>query len=238
MREWIRGLSFRAEFAIVFFAAFGLPLAATILSLSAPGWWIHGAAPITNARLLRTLIFEVVLGSLLWQVLALRGWTSAQVGLSPVRPRSREFLTTPLVALGLALTAYVSYAILAITAVSVWPDLLGQAWTHRPRVAPGLPVGTLLAVALINPVFEEVFVCGYVVSSLRDRLGIASAINASAAIRVAYHLYQGPMGVLGITPFALIAGVWFARTKRLAPLIIAHALIDFTGLSLASSKLP
>jgi membrane protease YdiL (CAAX protease family) len=236
MREWVRGLSFRSEFTIVFFVAFGLPLMGTVLSFLAPEWWTHGAALITNARLLRTLIFEVVVGSLLWQVLVLRGWTGAQVGLSLVRPWSREFLTTPVVALGLTVAIYVSYAILLIAAVSVWPGLIGQ--THRLQVAPGLPMGTVLAVALINPVFEEVFVCGYVISSLRGRLGVANAVNVSAAIRVAYHLYQGPIGVLGITPFALIAGVWFARTKRLAPLVLAHALIDFTGLTLASWKLP
>jgi membrane protease YdiL (CAAX protease family) len=236
MREWIRGLSFRGEFAIVLLAAFGLPLAKTISLLLTSEWWLNGAPPFTNPLLLRTLIFEVVVGFLLWKVLTLRGWTGAKVGLSLVRPWSREFLTTPLVALGLALAVYLSSAVLVIAAIGLWPDLLSQAFTHRPRAAPGLPIATVLAVALINPVFEEVFVCGYVVSSLRDRVGVAKAVNVSAGIRVAYHLYQGPMAVLGIMPFALILTIWFARTKRLAPLILAHALVDFAGLSLASWK--
>lgn len=235
MREWIRGLSFRGEFAIVFFAAFGFTLADTILFLSAPERW-HGAPPLTNGGVLRMLIFEVVVGSLLWQVLMLRGWTGALMGLSPVRLWSRKFLTTPLVALGLALAAYASYVILTIVAANAWPDLVRHASARR-LVAPGLPIATVLAAALINPVFEEVFVCGYVVSSLRERIGVANAVNVSAGIRVAYHLYQGAMGVLAITPFALIAAIWFARTRRLAPLILAHALMDFIGLSLASWKL-
>src|SRR4029077_2806335 len=196
MREWIRGLSFPGEFAIVLFAAFGLPLAGTIRVLLTPEWWIHGIPPITNAQLLRTLLFEVVAGSLLWKVLTLRGWTGAKVGLVPIRPWSREFLTTPLVGLGLALAASLSAAIIGIAVARVWPDLLSQALIHRPRVAPGLPIATVLAVTLINPVFEEVFVCGYVVSSLRDRFGVANAVSVSAGIRVAYHLYQGPMAVL------------------------------------------
>jgi membrane protease YdiL (CAAX protease family) len=237
MRKWIRRLPFQGEFAIVIFAAFGLPLASTIRLLLTPQWWLHGAPSITSAALLSTLIFEVVVGSLLWQLLVLRGWARAQVGLSPVHPWSRALLTTPLAALGLALAAYVTYAILALATVRMWPELVWQAWTHRPRVAPGLPITTVLAVSLINPVFEEVFVCGYVVSSLRERLSVAKAVNVSAGIRVAYHLYQGPMGVLSITPFALIAAIWFGRTRRLAPLILAHALVDFTGLSLGSWKL-
>jgi len=60
--------------------------------------------------------------------------------------------------------------------------------------------------------------------------GDIRAVNISAGIRVAYHLYQGPMAVLAIVPYARIAAVWFARTKRLAPLIVAHALMDFIAL--------
>lgn len=234
MREWIRGLSFPGEFAIVFVAAFGLALAGTIHVLLTPEWWLQGPPPFTSERLLHTLIFEVILGSLLWRILVLRGWTCALVGLPIGGLRSRDFVTTPLVALGLALAANVIYVILASVVASGWPDLVGQAVAHRPRVAPGIPEVIVLAVSVINPIFEEVFVCGYVISSLRDRIGVANAVNVSAGIRVAYHLYQGPIGVLGITPYALIAAIWFVRTRRLAPLILAHALVDFTGLSFGS----
>ena len=239
MREWIRNLSFQSEFAIVFCAAFGLALAASIPALWAPERWLHGEPLLTNAHLLRTLTFEAVVGSLLWQFLVLRGWTAARVGLTPVGPWRRELAKTPLVGLGLALAAYVSYAILLMAAASMWPNLIVQSVPARLHlVAPELPPGTIVATALINPVFEEVFVCGYVVSSLRDRLGLANAVNISAGIRVAYHLYQGPLGLLSTTPFALISAIWFARTNRLAPLIFGHALIDFIGLSLASWRLP
>jgi uncharacterized protein len=229
MRGWIRSLSFRAEFAIVVVAAFGLAVVGIIQVLVSPR-----AARFTNVGFLRGLIFEVVVGCLLWQFLRLRGWTAEQVGLPPVRPSRRALLTTTLVALGLMLAAQVSYWILAITVLSVSSDLAQLAWTLHPRVAPNLSTLTVLAVAVINAPFEEVFECGYVISSLRERLGVTTAVNVSAGIRIALHLYQGPIGVLSITPFALIAAYWFARTRRLAPLIVAHALVDFTGLSLAS----
>jgi membrane protease YdiL (CAAX protease family) len=236
MKNWIRRLSFRGELAIVFFAAFGPALAGAIFFLSTPEHWLDAAPAITNAGLLQTLILEIVVGFLLWRILMLRGWTAGQVGLSPVHLSTWGFVTTPLVALGLALAGYVGSALLTIAAVQLWPDLVWHALAHG-LVAPDLPVLTVLAVALINPVFEEVFVCGYVVSSLRERVGVANAVNVSAGIRIAYHLYQGATGVLAITPFALIAAIWFARTKRLAPLILAHALVDFVGLALASWKL-
>ena len=239
MSEWIRSLSFRGEFAIVICAAFGLSLAASIPALWEPEHWLHGGPLLTHASLLRTLTFEVVVGFLLWQFLVLRGWTAARVGLASVHPWRREIVMTPLVGLGLAFAAFVSYAILLIAVGSIWPNLVWQSVPARLQlVASGLPATTVVATALINPVFEELFVCGYVVSSLRDRLGLANAVNVSAGIRVAYHLYQGPLGLLSIAPFALIGAIWFARTRRLAPLIFAHALLDFIGLALASWKLP
>jgi membrane protease YdiL (CAAX protease family) len=89
----------------------------------------------------------------------------------------------------------------------------------------------MLAVSLLNPVFEEVFVCGYVISALKERRGTTTAINVSAGIRVFYHFYQGALGILGITPMALIFAYWFARTGRLWPLIVAHAVSDFVALA-------
>jgi membrane protease YdiL (CAAX protease family) len=234
MSEWVRGLSFRAEFLIVFFAAFGLPLAGTIQALASPEWWLHGGTLFTNSGFLRALVIEVAVGFLLLQFLVLRGWTVGQIGLTPVRLWSRESLMTPLEALGLLVAAYVTFTVLAFAAYQASPNLIWRAVRYHPQVAPHLPMATVLVFSVINAVFEEVFECGYVISSLRERLGVPKAVNISAGIRVALHLYQGPIGVLGITPFALIAAWWFARTRRLAPLIVAHALMDIGALALAS----
>jgi membrane protease YdiL (CAAX protease family) len=57
----------------------------------------------------------------------------------------------------------------------------------------------------------------------------------SAGIRVFYHFYQGAVGVVGIAPMALLFAYWFARTGRLWPLIVAHALTDFAGLAASIS---
>jgi membrane protease YdiL (CAAX protease family) len=214
-------------------AAFGLFLAGTALQLWAPEHQLHGEPPITNTRLLHTLIFELLAGPLLWRLLRVRGWTRAQLGLPWLPPSGLQLGTTLLTALGLAFADYAASAIVMIGAASLWPELVRHAFERR-LVAPNLPIITVIAVSLVNPVFEEVFVCGYVVSSLRERIGVSGAVNISAAIRVAYHLYQGVAGVLSITPFALITATWFARTRRLAPVVLAHALMDLVGLSLAS----
>jgi len=43
------------------------------------------------------------------------------------------------------------------------------------------------------------------------------------------------MGVVGVAPLALLYAYWFALTGRLWPLIVAHALADFTPLESLSS---
>ena len=81
-----------------------------------------------------------------------------------------------------------------------------------------------------DPEREEVFVCGYVIAALRKTRSISFAINVSVGIRLIYHLYQGTVGVASIIPLGLIFAYWYARTGRLWPAVIAHAIIDFAGL--------
>lgn len=83
---------------------------------------------------------------------------------------------------------------------------------------------------LINPFFEEVFVCGYVMTALKRQDNSWIAINSSVAIRVLYHLYQGPKGVLSVVPVGLIFGFWYARAGRLWPLVVAHSMADLLAL--------
>jgi membrane protease YdiL (CAAX protease family) len=80
-------------------------------------------------------------------------------------------------------------------------------------------------------VFEEILVCGYVVQSLRGRFGVALAANASIALRMSFHLYQGPAAFLTYSLFGLLFTLFYVRTGRLWPLIVAHALLSVIELT-------
>ena len=228
MKALIRGLSEPVEFAIVELVAFGLPLVSALVLLIAPATVLRGAPLFNDGRLLRTIAYEVVIAGLLGGGLALRGWTLKRLGLVPDSGR-REISTAPLIGAVIFLGTYLVYLALWVTVANLWPQLTHSALAERAVPGHLAPI-VVLAVCVVNPVFEEVFVCGYVIAALRERWGTTTAINVSAAIRVAYHLYQGAPGVLGITPFALIAAYWFARTGRLWPVIVAHALMDLVPL--------
>jgi membrane protease YdiL (CAAX protease family) len=96
-----------------------------------------------------------------------------------------------------------------------------------PANAHWWTVPVLLLSALENAIVEEVIAVGYLLSRLRDlRWTPWIAIIASSVLRGSYHLYQGFGQALGNVAMGLIFAWWFQRTKRLLPLVIAHALLD------------
>lgn len=99
-------------------------------------------------------------------------------------------------------------------------------------VATGLPeqwwqYPVLILAALQNAVLEEVIVVGYLLTRLRQRgWSPWAAIMASSVLRGAYHLYQGFGGFLGNFVMGLVFGWLYQRKGRVAPLVIAHTLLD------------
>lgn len=67
-----------------------------------------------------------------------------------------------------------------------------------------LSLGNVVLLSVVNPIFEEALLCGYIVTALKERRGFWFAVNVSVALRVANHLYQGSMGVLSILPLGLL----------------------------------
>jgi len=74
---------------------------------------------------------------------------------------------------------------------------------------------------------EEVIVGAYLLHRL-DQLGWSEnrSLVTSALLRGAYHLYQGPGQFLSNAVLGLLFGRIFQRTRRAAPLVVAHFLVD------------
>lgn len=89
---------------------------------------------------------------------------------------------------------------------------------------------------------EEVIFIGYLFDRLR-RLGWGSwtIILSTAALRGAYHAYQGFGAIVGNVAMGVVFGWVYHRWGRVMPLVIAHALIDvvaFVGYPLAAAWWP
>ena len=110
---------------------------------------------------------------------------------------------------------------------AIIPSALDAYWWTVP---------VLILSAVRHAVLEEVIVVGY----LLDRFGkfgwsMPLAIGVSAVLRGSYHLYQGFGPFIGNAVMGVVFAWLYTRTRRVMPLVIAHALLDivaFVGFSL------
>ncbi|MGP0222559.1 MULTISPECIES: CPBP family intramembrane glutamic endopeptidase [unclassified Paenarthrobacter] len=125
-----------------------------------------------------------------------------------------------------SLGLYAAGRALGITTAIIPSGLDAYWWT----------VPVLVLSALRHAIVEEVIVVGY----LMDRFGkfgwsVPLAIISSALLRGSYHLYQGFGPFIGNVVMGLVFAWLYTKTKRVMPLVIAHALLDivaFVGFSL------
>lgn len=219
IRRFIKSLPQAVEFAIVVLVAFGPSVFTSIkIAVHQPAHAVHSAAGLPVL-----IFYEVALIAILSAFLWARGWSLEKIGLIPTfRDTGIGIL---LWVAAYAVWAFIWYATAAISPNTIW----GMVNASAKIIAPGIPLTTAIVVSLVNPVFEEVFVSGYVISVLRRPNAPLLAVNASVALRLLYHLYQGVFGILSVIPIGLIFAYWYARTGRLWPLIVAHAIMDMIG---------
>lgn len=88
-------------------------------------------------------------------------------------------------------------------------------------------VPVLVLAALQNALLEELVVVAYLAERLRTlRWTVPATIAASALLRGAYHLYQGPGMAAGNVVMGVVFGLWYVRRRRVMPLVVAHTLLD------------
>jgi membrane protease YdiL (CAAX protease family) len=225
MNKLIQQLSPRAEFVIVTTTGFGYftftSLVWFLYILTAPADFSMPA--LSDTDLYSIVGYEIIALLLISNFLYLRGWSMRDFNLQ---------LSWRLTGAGilLALAYYFIYYFLWIVVEAV----LGPfeiSWTEPASVNPGLSLTAILIASIVNPLFEESLVTGYIMKSQTARKGVWYAINISIFIRLLYHLYQGPLVVIGIVPLGWLFAYVYARWNRLWPIIIAHGILDFIALS-------
>jgi membrane protease YdiL (CAAX protease family) len=88
-------------------------------------------------------------------------------------------------------------------------------------------VPVLVLAAVQNAVLEEVLMVGYLFRRWAQAgWSTWSVVVVSALVRGTYHLYQGFGGFVGNVVMGLFLGWVYTRTRRVMPLVVAHALLD------------
>ena len=91
-------------------------------------------------------------------------------------------------------------------------------------------IPVLVLSALRAALQEEVIVVGYLFTRLEQlRWRPWAIVAASAGLRGCYHLYQGIGGFVGNAVMGLVFGLVYRRFGRVAPLVLAHFVLDFVS---------
>jgi len=178
------------------------------------------AAAFSDASLLGLMVIEVVLGTLALGYLRYRGYVLKELLPSPDWRGCLEGA----ILCGVAIMACAA----ANALLPVRPGAVEPVAQMLANARPSLLV--LLAVSVLNGLYEETFLLGYLVRSFAV-FGASFAVGLSVLVRVLYHMYQGPAGAVSIVVFGVILGAAYWRTRRLWPAVVAHILADILGLS-------
>jgi uncharacterized protein len=212
------------EFLLVIGLAFGWAIFTSVASfLSAPSAVDAPSEGGTfgQGHLYGIVILELILLPMVASVLYARGW------------RLRDFpigIGKAMTGLGVFLfcSAWLLNIIIGIALQLIFSAGAEGAQAYRPANPPDFVA--VYIVSIVNPVFEELIVVGYVLAALARRFGLTAAVNASVVIRCLYHLYQGVAALPFHLAYGLLQAYCYARVGRLWPLIVSHALLDFVAL--------
>ena len=183
---------------------------------------------IDLARQLAWVMTNLAWGAMALYLLVATGTRLAQVGLDRTQPL-RDVVRGVVVAAAIGIPGIgVYFAFRAAgLALEVQPSTLGAHWWTVP---------VLLAASLANAFVEEALVVAYLTTRLRQAgWRWPAVIVTGCLLRGSYHLYQGWGGFFGNIVMELILLAVWLRTRRLAPLIVAHFVMDatvFVGYSL------
>lgn len=166
------------------------------------------------------IFFALVPVALALYLLARDGLRPRQtLGLTASRPRFDLGWGTVLAAgIGIPGLALVYAAAQLGLNARIVPAALQDVWWAVP---------VLILAAVQNAVLEEVIVVGYLMTRLRQ-WGTTTVwiVACSAVLRGSYHLYQGFGAFVGNAVMGVVFALFFLRTKRVMPLIVAHTLLD------------
>jgi membrane protease YdiL (CAAX protease family) len=187
----------------------------------------HPIAPkYTNARAIAALTWEcAALGLFLW-LFHRQERRLASLGLT--------FRWTDLPkALALFISAFVVMGVSAYAINAVWFSI-ALRYPQYPDLRfffTDVRLWLLVPFLLLNPFFEEMLVRGYLMTEVSGLCGsMLLAMVVSIALQTTYHLYYGLFGALVVGSGLSVFAGYYAKSRRLTPVILAHMLWDLTAL--------
>ena len=206
-----------AEIAIVL----GVPSALSIVSAFRLSGRPQSTPAISDLNALLSVALQVVLAALLLVYLRRRNWRPMEIAGAP---EPRDILR----GLGLWIALIGGFYVTLTLLYALDPALLN---TMRRPLTGSVSPAVIVAIAVIDPIFEEFLWLGYAIPAIANRAGVGVAFAMSVFFRVLAHTYQGRLALIAILPVALVLTWYFVRTGRLWPVVVAHIFQDAIALS-------
>lgn len=219
IRDLVLGISDRTELWLVVLLAFS-PVIDACLAVA----FAHGRGFDSDGSFFLNSAIQLAILALVVWISRVRGWSIRELGLHP---------SWRLTAIGILL--FPAMAIILLGLSVALRSLVPSYFTHPPAPVIQLSLASILVTSVVNPLFEETLVCGYIIKRLSNN-GAGVAITLSALVRFLYHIGNGPSS-LGMLLMGVIFGYLYWRYRELWPLIIAHSLIDLLYLLLLAGKI-
>ena len=189
--------------------------------------YIAPATPIAMNRLraLYGITHEVLGLLLLAYVLSRRNLSFRDLGLQ----WSRKDIVP-----GLAVTvlSFVVFMLAATLIRLLYYELFGFTlqWRSASRFFAS-PSIAAVPLVLLNPFFEELIVRAYLITEVQALTGsVSMAVVVSVVVQSSYHLYYGWFGAISLGFQFLVFSLYYVRTRRAIPIIVAHAAMDLYGI--------
>jgi membrane protease YdiL (CAAX protease family) len=136
----------------------------------------------------------------------------------------------------LSIVSYASYYILYY--LLYWVFWLAGTHATGPANVEFLHYGrqgwnllVMIPFSILNPFFEELIVRAYLITEVEYLTGKTwLAVLISVVLQSSYHLYQGVFSALAIGGGFLIYSLYFAKVRRITPVIFSHMIDDLAAL--------
>jgi membrane protease YdiL (CAAX protease family) len=127
--------------------------------------------------------------------------------------------------IGIAILLVLTREVLGAVIVSAFRSLgiLSPEIINSPIILFQTNIFSILLITVVNSIYEEVILIGYLFKRL-EKLHFSFIIIISFVIRASFHTYQGWDNIPMVFILALVFGVYYARYRKLMPLILAHAI--------------
>lgn len=216
------------ELVLVLFVAFAVSVSVSIYAAlsGASLYGSNGSNP--SALNFAGVIQEVAALGVLFYVLFRQGRRLGDIGLT------FSWKDLPL-SIWLAFAALIVEIIAWQLLAYGYNQATGQPLNATPKnvefIASSFSLWTLILV-IVNPFFEELIVRAYLISEVQSMTGSSVlAIVLSVVLQATYHMYQGLTSVVLYAALFAVFSIYYVKTKRIVPVILAHFYFDFMAVA-------